>query len=299
MNTSYLTVAEYKRVATGIDINHLDFTDTSQAAQDAELANVIARASGWIDNYCNLDDGLYASTITETMPVMMSKDGFLRIRPNNIPIVSVSALNWRLYPNTSWTVVDPVNIAVYERYFETMFWYPMFNNQLNIQGSFAFPTTAPYTHYVGPTEAANYGDLKIAAQYTYVQGYPNTWMSANAPSGATTLTIEDSVGMIVGTRLTIYDGANTETVVVSNVVSATSIQLSKPTLFAHASGVAVSSIPSDVKQACILITNYLLKERGVNSITMDGVNNPEMQRYDQMSDLKVAEAFIKQYRRVI
>ena len=53
LTTPYLTLAEYKNAPTAIDIDNLVFNSSDPDVQDSELMNVIARASSWIDTYCN------------------------------------------------------------------------------------------------------------------------------------------------------------------------------------------------------------------------------------------------------
>jgi hypothetical protein len=302
INTSYLTVNEYKRAPTAINTSNLDYLAglTDSSSQDAELANVIARASAWIDNYCQLPGGLAASVNTETRAVYLTRDGFLRIQPYNFPIIQLQSLQWRLYPNAAWTTVDINNIQVYDRYFENLMWFPFLSGpSLTVGTSYAYPVSVPYMPYVDPTTRANIEDLQVTVQYTYINGYPNTTLSADVTAGASTITVDDATGIIAGkTSLTMYDGGKTEKVTVQSIAGNV-LTLTKPLIFAHSKGIAVSAIPADVKQACILVVNYLLKERGVNSITMEGVQNPQMQKYDDTADLDFAKSMLRQYRRVV
>lgn len=303
MNTSYLTVEEYKRAPTAINTSNLDYFTgiTNTAAQDVELANVIARASAWVDNICQLPDGLAASVNTEIREVYITKDGYLRVQPYNFPIIQLQSLQWKVYPTSAWISVDVVNnVTTYLRYFETMMWFPFFNGPaLTIGNAYAYPVSAPYMPYLTPTDSARIQDLKMTVQYSYINGYPNTTLTASVLAGAQSITVDDPTGIIAGTVLTIYDGANTEKVTVSTTPTNNTLTLSKPLIFAHNSGIAVSAIPADVKQACILLVNYLLKERGVNSITMEGTTNPIMQKYDDVRDVKMAKEVLRPYRRVV
>ena len=52
-STPYLTLGEYKSAPTAIDIDNLVFNSQDPDVQDSELTNVIARASSWIDTFCN------------------------------------------------------------------------------------------------------------------------------------------------------------------------------------------------------------------------------------------------------
>jgi hypothetical protein len=52
-STPYLTLGEFKNAPTSIDIDNLVFNSQDPDTQDSELVNVIARASSWIDTFCN------------------------------------------------------------------------------------------------------------------------------------------------------------------------------------------------------------------------------------------------------
>lgn len=302
MNTSYLTVDEYKRAPTAIDSSNLDyFSGTSNTqAQDAELANVIARASAWINNYCQQPDGLAASVNSETRPFYIGRDGFLRIQPYNFPIIQLQSVQWRLFPTATWSSIDVSNIQVYDRHFETPLWFPFLNGPaLNVSGTYAYPVSAPYTPYLDPSTRANLEEMQVTVQYTYINGFPNATLNVAASEGNTTITLDNVTGILGGTVLTIYDGDKTEYITVSGSPSGNVVTLTSPLLFAHNAKVAVSAIPADVKQACIMLVNYLLKERGVNSITMEGSQNPIMQKYDDVRDIEVAKQLLRQYRRVV
>jgi hypothetical protein len=61
--TPYITVAEYKNAPTSIDYDNLVVGGNAQA-QDAELSNVIRRASSFMDEYFNAN--LNATQYVET-----------------------------------------------------------------------------------------------------------------------------------------------------------------------------------------------------------------------------------------
>lgn len=301
MNTSYLTVDEYKRAPTSINVSKLDYfsSKTDTGAQDAELANVIARASSWVDNICELPNGLAASVNIETKPTYITRDGYLRIQPSNIPIIKLQSLQWKTYPAAGWTVVDVTNdVTVFLRHFETMLLYPMFGGPvIPVGGNFAFPMGSS-NGYIDPATAANLQELQVTAQYSYINGYPNTILNGAVAVSANSITVDDATGILVGTILTIYEGSKTEKITVLSFIGNV-LTLTKPLIFAHADKIAVSAIPADVKQACILLVNYLIKERGVNSITLEGASNPKMQTYDDTKDVDMATSMLRRYKRVV
>ncbi|UJF36634.1 hypothetical protein [Paenibacillus hexagrammi] len=298
----YLTVDEYKRVPSAINVSNLDyFSGISDAtAQDSELANVIERASAWVDSYCTAPDGFWASEVTETRSTFITRDGYLRVRPNNFPINELKSIKYRNYPTQPWNIVDTANVEQFERYFETPllispFGTPMFGYPIG-----SYPVSGQtYVPYVSPTDAANLQDVKVTIQYTYVKGYAHTLLASDAFAGTSEITVVDPTGIKVGTELTIYDGGHQERIKAATTPVGNVVTLTQPLTSDHASGVGVSAIPADIKQACILMVNYFLKERGVNSITIEGTANPMMQKYDDIRDVKLAKEILSGYRRVI
>jgi hypothetical protein len=68
----YLTTQEYRNAPTAIDIDNLVFNSQDPEAQDNELANVIARASSWVDTYCNQILGATYETETQRSRTVLS-----------------------------------------------------------------------------------------------------------------------------------------------------------------------------------------------------------------------------------
>lgn len=98
---THLTLA-----APGTAFAHAAGVSVSQAETAGALAELILRASGWIENYCRQgarggDRGLFAISRTErwTMPstrAHIDRDGVLVVRPGHFPVQSVSALSVEL-----------------------------------------------------------------------------------------------------------------------------------------------------------------------------------------------------------
>lgn len=285
-STPYLTIAEFKQAPTAIDYNNLVANSTDPAVQDAELANVIARASSWMDTYCN--QVLSATTETETQRVRMGVDGYLKIHPNYWPIVSVTALS---YGTTPTSLVDYSDL--------TQLWVE--------QQQIVAPWSAGAMNYssVGPLSLGMPGSPRgtVFCKYTYVNGYTNTLLNANASSGATSIVVADPTGIVPSSQLSIYDGLNTENVRVSSTYTpgSTTVTLAVATTHAHTSGVAVSALPPAIKQAAILATTAFLKARGDYSLTMQVTNivgeatsNAGSLNYD----LSLAKELLAPYRRI-
>lgn len=88
--------------APGTAFAHAAGVSLSQAGVSGALAELILRASAWIENYCRQgvagDRALFAATRTErwTMPstrAHLDRDQVLVVRPGHFPVQSVSALS--------------------------------------------------------------------------------------------------------------------------------------------------------------------------------------------------------------
>jgi hypothetical protein len=114
----------------------------------------------------------------------------------------------------------------------------------------------------------------IYCQFSHIAGWAHTTLSGGGVSAAaSSITVANATGVSPGTALTIYDGAQTEQVFVSSsYVSGTAVALAAPTVFPHPSGVTVSAIPEDIRQAVILLTSTLIQTRGAVAILAPQVN---------------------------
>jgi len=280
----YLTVAEYKNAPTSIDFDNLVVGGNANA-QDAELARVILRATSYLNEYLNQD--LTAQLVTETQRVRFNNQGYIALHPNKNPIISLNTFEFGSTPNNLTTLTDPSTC-----------WFE--NQQVIIPVSDSQLTYSSQ----GPLSFGGAGaGTPVFVKYSYVAGYVNTTLLTQASAGATSLTVVNGSGFIAGQQYRIYDGANTETVTVASSYTSGSVTvlLTSALAFTHAAGVAVSNLPSAIKQACILATTAFIKARGDNSLTMSVTTAPSgnisgAQRYG--SDLKLALDMVSLYRRI-
>lgn len=252
-STPYITIAEYKQAPTAIDIDNLVVYSSDPLVQDAELSNVIARASSYIDTYCN--QVLAATTETEQQRTRLRPDGFLAIHPRYNPVVAVTSLSYGISPTQMVSVPDPSVGWVEDQQY--IFPYTVANISYSSQGPLQFGMPA-------------IPRAQVFCQYTYVNGYANTLLAANTNAGATSLTVKDATGITAGARLTIFDGAETETITVGSgyTFGSTTVPTVSAMAYAHSTNDAISALPPAVKQACILVTTSFLKARGDNGLTM-------------------------------
>jgi hypothetical protein len=281
--SAYITIAEYKNAPTSIDYDNLVVGGNS-AAQDAELANVIMRASSYMDQHFN--QNLSAQTYVETQRTRMTSEGYIALHPNNAPVIQLSDFQYGGTPLGLMTLPD-----CSQTWFE--------NQQIII------PLSQLSTSYSSQGPLAFGGAIprqQIFTKYTYVAGYVNTKI-VTATATQTTLTIKSGAGIIAGQILHIYDGALSEDVTVASTYTngSTTVPLTTALVSTHAAGVAIGNLPTTIKQACILITTAFIKMRGDNSMTMNITTSANAgidgaQRFG--GDMATALEMIKLYRRV-
>ena len=279
----YLTIAEYKNAPTSIDFDNLVVGGNS-GAQDAELANVIMRASSYMDQHFN--QNLTAQTYVETQRVRMTNEGYIALHPNNAPVMQLSDFQYGGSPLNLITLAD-----CSQTWFE--------NQQIII------PLSQISTSYSSEGPLAFGGGFprqQIFTKYTYVAGYVNTKI-VTATATQSTLTVKTGVGIIAGQTLHIYDGSTSEDVTVASTYTngSTTVPLTTALVSTHAAGVAIGNLPTTIKQACILITTAFIKMRGDNSMTMQVTTSPTAnvngaQRFG--GDIATALEMIALYRRV-
>jgi hypothetical protein len=280
----YISVTEFKNAPTSLDINTL-VIGGNQSAQDAELANVIMRASSYLNEYLN--QNLVASRYTEQQRVRINNQGYIALHPNNSPIISLEAFNYGTTPNNLQALTD-----CSQTWFESQqLIIPLSNMAATYSsaGPLSFGAAAPRQ--------------PMYTNYTYVSGYVNTYI-ASASAGASTLTVTKALGIVPNQVLRIYDGELSELVTVSPnyVYGSTTVPLTSGLVSNHLAGATIGNLPSAVKQACILATTAFLRIRGDKSNTMSittraqGSEIPGATRYG--SDLQLALDMVNLYRRV-
>lgn len=281
--SAYITLQEYKDAPTSIDYDNLVVGGNANA-QDAELTNVILRASSFMNEYLN--QNLNATQYVETQRTRFMNSGYISLHPNNNPIISLSDFQYGATPNTLVALPD-CSICWFE------------NQQIIIPVS----DTANQYSSQGPLSfGGGYPNGIVYTQYTYVSGYVNNPVAV-AEALASTITVASGVGIVAGQRLRIYDGSRSENVTVASTYTygSTTVPIEGVLLYTHPAGVTIGNIPNVIKEACILITTALLKARGDSSLTMQITTYPSSNidgatRFG--SDIKLALDMCDKYRRV-
>jgi len=283
-STPYLTVEEFKDAPTAIDIDNLVFNSQDPDDQDAELANTIARASSWIDTFCN--QVLAATTESEQQRSRYSTDGSIRFHPRYNPVIALTSLQYG-YPPSLMALPD-CSVAWIE------------DQEVIVPNA----TLGTWTSQ-GPLQ---FGALSSGARnevflkYTYINGYANTTI-VTAVAAASSLVVVDGTGITAGEMLKIYDGQYSENVTVASTYTfgSTTVPLTRPLVYGHNAGVSISALPPAVKQAAILVTTAFLKTRGDSSMTMAVTTSPgtALPNADKVGEeIALAMQLLQPYRRV-
>lgn len=269
---SYAAVQEFLSHPTGLNVKNL-VADGTQAQQTAELAMILQMASSTIDAWCY--QSLYAHQKNETKHVR-PQHGSLEVRVSDFPLKQVVSAQWRQTARDAWHSIDTTLIDIF--------------GDIGLGHKYS----AVDAYYGG---TYGWGQPPLTVQTTYVAGYPNMSLTANAVAGAQTIMVDSFIGVSQGDVLKIYDGQNYEEVTVQTTPTSNTIPVSA-LQFAHNAGVRASELPDAVSAACIFIAAYLIKERRAGaSVTMAGTVQ-KMNAIDS-EDMQLARQFLLPFRRVI
>ncbi len=250
----YITAQEYQSAPTAMDTANL-VAGGQASAQLTALNETISRASSWIDQHCMGAWGTLAATVeVENARVWGSYRNSLIIHPKYWPLLEVSTFSYTsihggLASGSNAASITPAgNITVYPQQFEVA-----------PQGIIGWGLNSPGGIVKG---------VEYDCQWQYTNGYPVSTLSASVAAGATSFTPVSAMGIYPGSTLSFYDEPYNEQVQVSSVdVADTSpVLITSGFQYAHASGVMVTNLPPAVKQAAILLTTALIKQRGSGAL---------------------------------
>lgn len=260
LTAPYVTVAEFKASPTWLDVDDL-IEGGTQGQQDAELYNVLLRASDWANLFCA--QRLGAHVALEQARTRVDRNGFIYLHPSNVPVRAVTGVAYgsdfknltALTDLTQTWVEDARGIVV---------------SMIPLRGAFA-----------GSLEFGSIprsSDWQMFVQYQYVAGYCSTTLSATANAAATSISLTDPTGLqapsttmfgtLAGSTARIWDPTVEEAVQVasgwngSNPVNLVSALASTHTVSPGPAGqVGVSELPPPVHQAVIdMAVSLMLRE---------------------------------------
>jgi hypothetical protein len=292
--TPYISASEYRATPTAVATKGL-VPGGSESDSLAALAAVIARASDWVDTLCfhRADGTLAASPATESGWITLKAGGRLALICNFKPILEVDGLAL----GTSGAGLANIGEDAAQA--------------ITISGSIIY--VAAGAGGLGPAPwfpSVPTVNGKVYAVWTYVNGYPHTFLAAEADAKDESIEVGPSVpggskvyGVYPGTQLTIHDGASTEVIVVSSV-EGLKLNLGAGLAYDHALPAApdatrVSAVPWIVEQACISLVSCLIKMRGSRAMVLPqspSSSGPSKQAVAQSGGLKDYETAVDMLR---
>src|ERR1035438_10504195 len=293
----YVTAYEVLNSAVANNVDFLNLIENGDNAQQAAaLQEMIVRASTKVDTTCLGYAGTLCATVTiENGRYSPNRLGQFIVHPEYWPILEVRAFSngWGPGTNMESVVLSNQNCSIERSQF------------IITQQSAQTSTVGVSLSSVIPGGWGNYENF---CQYTYVNGFANTFLSSSATAHATSIVVQPApgqvspVGIYPGMPLTIWDGQYDEGITVDpsyNGTSTTVPLLSGTSLaYAHNAGVNISAIPATIKSAVIHFIVDECVERGqvgislgpMGAVTPDvygsGSKNHEAAAYDLLDEFK-------------
>lgn len=285
----YVTADEVLSSATASSIDFSNLVENGSAAvQRRALQELIVRASVKADNFIYGALGTLTATVnTENGRYRANRMGQFVIHPYYWPILEVRAFKVGYGPGSAMTSATVSNDTCSIERFQFIMTNPVGLGSAPVQ----FNTLGNYA--VGGTEQF--------VEYTYVNGFANTFSTVDANAGDTQIQLASTIGIYPNLTLTIWDGMNDEVVTVASTYDGTSsvVPLTAPLLYNHGTGVNVSNLPATVKQAVIHLVVGMVKQRGQGGLVLNELGEPtpvsgstvtsmedEMQAYDLLDEFK-------------
>jgi hypothetical protein len=307
--TPYVLPNVITSAPTGISWSIIPFPKATSAQQTAEQMNMCIRATGVVNAYCN-------QTLRSTIDTEVVNGPDLRMN-----VMNNGTGNTRIILS-QWPVTNVLQVAVSPNIFPRQ-WQTVPTNMFGVER----PPVGIYGTSA-PSSAGNGGQsILLGAGYvnwangrygyttsaTYTSGWPHTSLTAPALAGATTVSVDD-VTAFTGAFSYIFDGSQTESVMVTGVTANTpftlpyggttpagpgTLTLASPLDFDHDAGVMFSSLPQDIIWATILATTIQALEAGITSVSIQ--NLPGSQTTGGMGILALEQEYqriLNPYRRV-
>jgi hypothetical protein len=242
LTVPYISPQEFVDMFPDVDVSRYVPANT-QPNDSISLLALLRRASSLADGWCKQQ--LRATIDEYTERLYPTKERSIRIWPKYRPVVSLVTLQYKYDNVDTWFDADLTNgLTVYPTYFDYGDWFNQFQ--------------------------------KLTVRYTYVNGFPISYITSPLTQGTATITVDDATGYVVGGVYTIYDGANSENVVVSRIDD-TTLYLQSPLKYNHTTtGLTLSGIPQDIRDAVGIIASNIIS-RGTEGATVTKDKDFELQ----------------------
>ena len=285
----YVTIDEVLNSATASSIDFSNLIENGSAAvQRRALQELITRASVKADNFIYGALGTLTATVTtENGRYRANRMGQFVIHPYYWPILEVRSFSVGYGPGQGMqTATVSANTCSIERF------------QFIMTNAVSLGTVPVQFNTLGNWAT---GGTEQFVEYTYVNGFANTFTTSDADAGTTSLNVTSSIGIYPNLTMTIWDGMNDEVVQVASNYDGSSltIPLVSALKYSHGTGVNVSTLPATVKQAVIHLVVSMVKQRGQGGLVLNELGEPspvtgtnvtsmedEMQAYDLLTEFQ-------------
>jgi len=262
----------------GVDVDNLVPGNAPPPEQEHALMQYIEMASAQGDEI--MQQTLAATYDTAAGQANVGPDGYITIHPRYRPVVALTSFKYGSTPALLQPLASLAGTWVERKRFKV---------PVGAGGGLPVNTSA------GPIQfgVSGYPQQKVFTQYTYVNGYPITYLTASVAAGATQVSVQDTTGIVPGnTWLTIYAGrarfrflagalsnAADSSGIAAGPGNVTIAQSGASRLPAHditvptmtdpandARAVMVSAVPADVIEGFVYLTRGLIKDPGAASL---------------------------------
>lgn len=276
----YITPGEFRAHPTGVDSSKL-VVNGSQSANDQALLQIIRRASSLADGICG--GKILAATVdTQAGAYRVQGDGTIKIALDWSPVIAVDSVTVGLQPGSQIALQQGPD------------WY--------LEGRILSVPTS----FVGLSQMV---PDKVFATARYVNGWANSVLTTAPVAGATSITVNNTLGIVPGMTLSLSGSVASEFVVVdpsfvpSLSMTPTTVPLMSPLSFGYAAGDVLTSFPPDVKLAVIFLVVGIIKARGTKALVMGSTRSaPETETTEKevnAVEMQLAEEILSTYRRTI
>jgi hypothetical protein len=278
----YVTPAEFRNHPTGVDTKNL-VPGASADVNAQSLVQILRRASSYADN---LTEKVLAATLdTWAEPCRVMRDGSVLAKLDFSPVIGVATVQAGL-TSRSLVDIDPSTCELDGRVL-----------------------TIPTSFYPG----GQWGVPELRVKVTYINGWANAQLTVNPAAGATTLQLNNGLGITPGMTLQVCGSTTSESVIVDpsfipvTDLSAVTLPLTAPLVGngaggGYSMGDVVTNMPQSVKLATIMIAVSLIKTRGDNALVMSSVHEEpgaEQKSPNGDAEMGVAMDLLAPFRRTI
>jgi hypothetical protein len=259
-----VSVAGFKAHPTYLDLQNLRSGVATLAAQDSELNNILLQASSIAEGEELVGMPLQAHIQTDTGRTTPDRRGRLFLYPDHKPVRALLSYSYSPQIGSTTTVATPA--------------YRLEDNRQIIVELGGAATSWSGSLQLG----APRGGIDLYTDITYVAGYANTILGADAAAAATAVTVKDPTGIYPGDVLRLWDPGVEEQVIVDASYTpiavyppaATSIPLVAPLANAHTAGAHISSLPPDAYNAVVYLAIDALARPGSSDPQWPGSKVP-------------------------